>query len=68
MGSHLGVGHLAPTPEGRAVTARAELVAVESRKLTFRVVADDAAGRVGEGSHERFIIDVERFLLKADAR
>lgn len=68
VGSRLDVQHLAPTPVGAQVTARAELVDVDDRKLTFRVQADDGAGEIGKGIHERYIIEVARFLSKADAR
>lgn len=61
VGAHLDVRHLAPTPVGFQVRAVAELVAVEGRRLTFRVAVHDDAELVGEGQHERYIVDLERF-------
>lgn len=69
VGAHLDVRHLAPTPVGFKVVATAELVEVEGRRLTFHVQAHDspfgdAQGRVelvGDGFHQRAIIDVARF-------
>ena len=50
------------------VWAEAELTAVEGKKLTFTVNAFDEAGAIGGGTHERFIITVDRFLAKAEAK
>jgi fluoroacetyl-CoA thioesterase len=61
VGAHLDVRHLAPTPVGFEVRAVAELVAVEGRRLTFRVTVHDGAEVVGEGYHERYVVDLERF-------
>ncbi|MHB1296271.1 MAG: thioesterase family protein [Anaerolineae bacterium] len=68
VGTHLDVRHLAATPVGRRVTARAELVAVHERTLTFRVEAFDEDGELGEGRHERFVINVARFMERTRAR
>jgi fluoroacetyl-CoA thioesterase len=61
VGAHLDVRHLAPTPIGFQARAVAELVAVDGRRLTFRITVHDDTELVGEGSHERYIIDLERF-------
>lgn len=61
VGAHLDVSHLAPTPVGLTVTARAELIEVDGRRLTFRVEAHDGIELVGEGTHQRFIVNVQRF-------
>ncbi len=61
VGSHLDIRHLAPTPVGKRVTVRAELLSIEGRKLTFRVEARDEQEQVGQGTHERFIIDMAKF-------
>ncbi len=68
VGMQVNVSHLAATAVGRPVRARAELVAVEGRKLTFRVEAYDDVGKIGEGEHQRAIIEVSRFMSKAQAR
>lgn len=68
VGSLVNVRHLAATPVGHRVTARAVLTAIDGRKLTFRVQAHDEAGLIGEGEHERYIVDVARFMAKAATR
>jgi predicted thioesterase len=61
VGTHLDVRHFAATPVGMKVRARADLVQVDGRTLTFRLQADDDREPIGEGVHERLIINVERF-------
>ena len=61
VGTHLDVRHFAATPVGMTVRARAELERVEGRTLTFRLQAADDREPIGEGVHERLIINVERF-------
>lgn len=61
VGAHLDVRHLAPTPVGFEVRAVAELVEVDGRRLDFRVTVHDGVELVGEGRHERYIVDLERF-------
>jgi len=61
VGTHLDVRHFAATPVGLRVRAGAELVRIEGRTLTFRIHAEDERERIGEGVHERLIINVERF-------
>ena len=68
VGVELNVRHLAATPVGMRVRAQAELTAVEGRKLTFRVEADDEVERIGEGAHRRVVIDVERFKERVEAK
>lgn len=68
VGTALEITHDAATPIGMKVWAEAELVAVDRKKLTFRVSAFDEAGPIGGGTHERFLIQVDRFLVKAEAR
>ncbi len=65
VGTRLEISHLRATPIGDSVTARSVLESVEGRKLVFSVTASDSKGIVGEGKHERFIIDAERFMKKA---
>lgn len=61
VGAHLNVRHLAPTPIGLEVVATAELIEVDGRRLTFHVEAHDQAELVGEGVHQRVIINVQKF-------
>ena len=68
VGVAVNVRHLAATPVGMKVRAQAELVAVDGRKLTFRVEAFDEAERVGKGEHRRVIIDLERFEKRVEAK
>ena len=65
VGTRLEVSHLAATPIGMAVRAESELIAVDRRKLRFAVRAWAGDELVGEGEHERFVIDNARFLEKA---
>jgi predicted thioesterase len=64
LGVHLNVTHVAPTPAGRRVTASAELLAIDGRKLTFRVQAHDGDEVIGRGTHSRVVVDAERFRAK----
>jgi len=62
VGVHLDVKHLAATPVGMKVTATAELIEIDRKKLVFKVEAFDEKDKIGEGTHSRFIIDKEKFL------
>ena len=68
VGTHVDVSHLAPTPVGMSVRCETELIEVDRRRLVFKVAVYDPDGLVGEGTHERFIIDEARFQAKAEAR
>ena len=61
LGTHLDVRHFAATPVGMRVSAEAELVRIDGRLLTFRVSAADAVETIGEGTHERVVVTLERF-------
>jgi fluoroacetyl-CoA thioesterase len=61
LGIHLDVRHIAATPVGMRVNATAELVKIDGRTLTFRVEAHDERELIGDGSHERVVVNVERF-------
>lgn len=61
LGTHLDVRHFAATPVGMRVSAEAELVKIDGRLLTFRVCARDAVETIGEGTHERVVVTLERF-------
>lgn len=62
VGTKVELEHVAATPVGMEVSARAELVEVEGRRLVFAVEARDSAGIVGRGRHERLAVDEARFL------
>lgn len=68
VGVRVDISHKAPTPMGMTVTAWAELIAVDGRRLTFRVVAQDEREVVGEGFHERAIISLEHFARKIEEK
>ena len=68
VGIRLDVRHLAPSPLGIAVRARAELVAVDGRRLSFTVEAFDAVEKIGEGTHERAVVDAARLLARANGK
>lgn len=68
VGTEISVTHNAPTPIGETVTAEAELIAVDRRKLQFQVQARVGDKIIGKGTHTRFIINEERFLQKALAK
>lgn len=61
LGTHLEVSHVAATPVGMRVRVQAHLVQVSGNKLAFRVEAHDEADMIGEGSHRRVIVNVDRF-------
>ncbi|SRR5260221_8425450 len=61
LGIHLDVTHTAATPVGMRVRATAEVVRVEGRTIFFRVRAEDEREVIGEGTHERVVVNVERF-------
>jgi predicted thioesterase len=64
VGTLVNVRHLAATPIGGHVVATAELVEIDGRKLVFKVSARDDTQLIGEGTHERFSIVLERFLAR----
>ncbi len=61
LGIHLDVRHFAATPVGMTVRATAELVAIEGRTLSFRIEAHDDREAIGDGKHQRVIVNVARF-------
>ena len=64
VGTRLDVQHFAATPVGMQVTAHAEVTAVNGRVLTFRLWAEDEVEPIGAGTHERVIINLERFDVR----
>src|SRR4051812_8877211 len=61
LGTHLDVTHVAATPVGMRVRATAEVLRVEGRTVYFRVRAEDERELIGEGTHERVVVNLERF-------
>ncbi|HEY8195297.1 MAG TPA: thioesterase family protein [Hyphomicrobium sp.] len=68
LGMHLDVTHSAPTPIGLTVTATATLKAVDGRKLTFEVTAEDGIEHIGSGLHTRVVVDTARFMARLAAK
>lgn len=68
VGTHVDVSHCSSTPVGMKVWCETELVEIDRRKLTFKVAAYDERGLIGEGRHERFIIDEAKFQAKTDSK
>jgi fluoroacetyl-CoA thioesterase len=64
VGGRIDVRHLKATPVGMEVRARAELTAVDGRKLTFKVQAWDEVELIGEAEHDRFVIDEAKFMAR----
>lgn len=68
VGIRIDVKHVSATPVGMKVTCKTKLTEVDRKRLVFEVQAFDEAGLIGEGIHERFIIDNEKFLSKAESK
>jgi fluoroacetyl-CoA thioesterase len=61
LGTHLNVSHYAATPVGMRLRATAEVAKIDGRNIEFRVEAHDDRERVGDGTHVRVVVNVERF-------
>jgi fluoroacetyl-CoA thioesterase len=68
VGVHVDVHHLAATPVGNELRVACEIIEVEGRRIDFFVQAWDDFEKVGEGHHQRVVIDVERFLKRLQAK
>lgn len=68
VGTKLDVAHISATPVGMKVWCETELTEVDRRRLVFTVAVYDEKGKIGEGTHERFIISNEKFMEKANAK
>jgi predicted thioesterase len=68
VGTQVNVSHLAAAPLGTVVTFTAEVTAVKERRIQFRVEARDEQEKIGEGTHERTVINVEKFAAKMAAK
>jgi predicted thioesterase len=67
VGTLVHVEHLVATPLGQKVQAAAELVEIDGRRLVFHVTAYDEKQKIGEGQHERFIVQLKQFLDRMNA-
>lgn len=68
LGTHLDVSHVAATPVGMRATATAEVLSVEGRTIRFRLQARDERDLIGEGTHERVVVNVEKFDLRVQEK
>lgn len=68
VGTKLNLNHTASTPIGMKVFCESELVAVEGRKLVFKIIVKDECGVIGDSEHERFIVEDVKFQNKTDAK
>ena len=68
VGTKLEITHDAATPVGMKYWAEAEVTEVDRRRIVLKVTAYDETGIIGSGTHERFIIQMEKFLAKAEAK
>lgn len=68
VGTVVNIAHLAATPVGMSVLFRAEVLSVEDRRVTFKVEAFDEVEKIGEGTHQRFIVNVSRFAERVQAK
>lgn len=68
LGTHLDVRHIAATPVGMRVSAFAEVISFEGRTVRFRVEARDEKELIGEGTHERVIVNVAKFDARVQAK
>jgi fluoroacetyl-CoA thioesterase len=68
VGTGIWVTHTAATPPGLTVTVELRLLEVDGRRLTFAVSAHDGVDPIGEGKHERFVVDRERFARKVQEK
>ncbi len=64
VGTNVNISHLAATPMGMTVTFRTEVTSVDDRRVNFKVEAFDAKDKIAEGTHQRAIVNVERFVAK----
>jgi fluoroacetyl-CoA thioesterase len=64
VGTHVNIKHLAATPVGTEVLLKAKITGVDDQRITFDVQAFDKIDKIGEGVHERFVINIPRFRAK----
>jgi fluoroacetyl-CoA thioesterase len=68
LGTHVNLSHVAATPPSLTITVHVRLDQIEGRKLSFILSAHDGVDTISEGTHERHVIDVERFNAKVAAK
>lgn len=68
VGTSITVNHLNATPLGDKVYAVATVVAIEGRKVSFTFEAFDSVEKIGDGKHDRFVLNAERFASKVASK
>lgn len=68
VGTIVDVNHIAATPVGAEILLKSEVINSDGRKVSFQVSAEDSLELIGDGKHERFIINVPRFKEKFDQK
>jgi len=68
VGIGININHTAATPPGFTVTVKGRLEKVEGKKLSFSLSADDGVDKISEGTHERFVINAEKFNAGVEAK
>ena len=68
VGTKLDISHIAATPVGMKVSCETELIEIDRRRLVFSVNVYDEVEKIGEGTHERFIVYDEKFMTKAELK
>lgn len=68
VGIRVDVSHVSSTPVGLKVWCESEVIEIDRRRIVFKVAAYDERGLIGEGTHERFIIDVAKFQAKTEEK
>jgi len=68
VGTLVNIRHMGPTPIGKKVRCEAELVAIDRRRLTFKAKVFDDVEQVGEAEHERFVIDLDKYMARLKAK
>jgi predicted thioesterase len=64
VGTMINIKHIAATPVGMNITAKAELIEVNEKRLIFKIEAFDDKEKIGEGTHERYIISIDKFVAR----
>lgn len=68
VGTRVDVSHISSTPIGLKVWCESEVIEIDRRRIVFKVAAYDEKGLIGEGTHERFVIDVAKFQAKTEEK
>ena len=68
VGTRLDVAHLSASPVGSHICCETELIETDGRRLVFKVSASDECGLIGEGTHERFVINTDKFMARTEAK